>query len=164
MHMTPHQGLLKNYQSFPKPKTIKGADKGTFNTLGIGHLKLTTQVGGKSIDIQLMDMLHAPKITFTLISISWCDNAGYHTEFSHQKCVIKSATGKMLLQAPKIYGLYCLDNKIAKIKSIHALQLLKLIKDSGIFQKSPETFIETWHDFRHRARLHRRQDYLWCMY
>ena len=28
-HMTPHQNLLKNYQSFPRPRTIRGADKGT---------------------------------------------------------------------------------------------------------------------------------------
>ena len=50
-HMTPHQNHLKNYQGFPKPRTIRGADKGTFNALGTGHLKLTTQVGGKYIDI-----------------------------------------------------------------------------------------------------------------
>ena len=41
-HMTPHQNLLKNYQSFPKLRTIRGDDKSTFDTLGIGHLKLTT--------------------------------------------------------------------------------------------------------------------------
>ena len=67
--MTPHQGLLKNYQSFPKPKTIRGTDKGTSNALEIGHLKLTTWVGEKSIDIQLKDTLYAQKIAFTLISI-----------------------------------------------------------------------------------------------
>ena len=41
-HITPHQNLLKNYQSFPRPRTIRGADKGTFNALGIGDLKLMT--------------------------------------------------------------------------------------------------------------------------
>ena len=53
-------------------------------------------------DIHLKDTLYAPKIAFTLISISQCDDAGYHTEFAHQKCVIKSATGKVLLQAPNV--------------------------------------------------------------
>ena len=41
-HMTPHQNLLKNYQSFLKARTIGGADKHTFDALRIGHLKLTT--------------------------------------------------------------------------------------------------------------------------
>ena len=69
-HMTPHQNLLKNYQSFPKPRTIHAADKGTFDALGIGKLKLSTRVEGRSIDIQPKDTLYAPKIAFTLISIS----------------------------------------------------------------------------------------------
>ena len=69
-YMTLHQNMLKNYQSFPKLRTILAADKGTFNALEIEHLKLSTQVGGKLIDIQLKDTLYAPKITFTLILIS----------------------------------------------------------------------------------------------
>ena len=56
--MTPHQNLLKNYQNFQKPRTIRGADKGTFDALGIGDLKLTTRVEGKTIDIHLKDTLY----------------------------------------------------------------------------------------------------------
>ena len=65
-HMIPHQNLLKNYQSFPKPRTIRGANKGTFDALGTGHLKLTTRLGGKSIDIQLKDTLYTPKICYEI--------------------------------------------------------------------------------------------------
>ena len=67
------------------------------DALGTGNLKLSTRVEEKTIDIQLKDTLYAPKITFILISIGQCDNAGYCTEFSHQKCVIKSANSKTLL-------------------------------------------------------------------
>ena len=56
-YMTPHQGLLNSYQSFLKPKTLRGADKGTFDALGIRYLKLTNQVAGKSIDIQGLSQL-----------------------------------------------------------------------------------------------------------
>ena len=126
--MTPHQNLLKNYQNFPKPRTIRGADKGTFNALGIGNLKLMTRVEGKTIDIHLKDTLYAPKIAFTLISIGRCDDAGYHTEFAHQKCVIKSATGKVLLQAPKLYGLYRMDNKMSKHQSYQSFSAIEIHK------------------------------------
>ena len=40
-----------------------------FDALGTGHLKLSTRVGEKPIDIQLKDTLYAPKIAFTLILI-----------------------------------------------------------------------------------------------
>ena len=68
-HMTSHKNPLKNYQNFSKLRTIRGADKGTFDALGTGHLKLSTQVDERTIDIQLKDTLYAPKIAFTLISI-----------------------------------------------------------------------------------------------
>ena len=68
-HMTANKNLLKNYQNLPKLRTIRGADKGTFDALGTGHLKLSTQVDGRTIDIQIKDTLYAPKIAFTLISI-----------------------------------------------------------------------------------------------
>ena len=41
-HMNPYKNLLKIYQNFPKLRTIEGADKGTFNALWTGHLKLST--------------------------------------------------------------------------------------------------------------------------
>ena len=136
-HMTPHQNLLKNYQSFPKPRTIRGVDKGIFNALGIRHLKLTTLVGGRSINIQLKDTLYVPRIAFTLISISQCNDARYHTKFAHQKCVIKSAAGKTLLQGPKLYGLYHLDKELAKNQAYSCLTAMEIhIKLRHIFHKT----------------------------
>ena len=126
--MTPHKNLLNNYQTFSKPRSIRGADKGTFDALGTAHLKLSARVGEKPIDIQLKDTLYAQKITFTLISISQCDDTGYRTEFSHQKCVIKSANGKTLLQAPKLHGLYCLDNELAKNQAYQSLRAFDVHK------------------------------------
>ena len=41
-HMTLHKNLLNNYQTFSKPRSIRGADKGTFDALGTGHLKPST--------------------------------------------------------------------------------------------------------------------------
>ena len=130
-HMTPHKNLLKNYQTFSKLRSIRGADKGTFDALGTGHLKLSTQVGEKTIDIQLTDTLYAPKIAFTLISIGRCDDAGYHTAFSLQKCVIKSANGKTLLQAPKLHRLYHLDNELAKNQAYQYLMAFDVHKKLG---------------------------------
>ena len=63
----PHYAKVLNWEN---PITgARHALAGTFNALGTRHLKLTTQVGGKSINIQLKGMLYAPKIAFTLISI-----------------------------------------------------------------------------------------------
>ena len=125
--MTLHKNLLNNYQTFSKLRSIRGADKGMFDALWTGHFKLSTRVRKKPIDLQLKDTLYAPKITFTLISTGRCDDVGYRTEFSHQKCVIKSANGK----TPKLHGLYHLDNELAKNKAYQSLTAFDVHKKLG---------------------------------
>jgi GAG-pre-integrase domain len=57
----------------------------------------------------LNETLYAPSIAFTLISIGWCDDAGYQTQITYQKCAILSTAGTLLMQALKLGGLYRLD-------------------------------------------------------
>ena len=56
-HITPHKNLLKNYQSFPKPRIIHAANKASFNGLGIGTLVLLNNINGKMIDISLRNTI-----------------------------------------------------------------------------------------------------------
>ena len=79
----------------------------------------------------MKDTLYAPKIAVTLVSIGQCDDAGYRTEFSHQKCVIRSANGKTLLQAPKLHGLYRLDNELVKNRTYQSLTAFEVHKKLG---------------------------------
>ena len=89
-HMTSHKELLKNFSSVPSPRKIRAVDKETFDALGVGQMVVTTKFNGKPVKITLKDTLYAPQITFTLISIGRCDDAGYHAEFVHNKCIIKN--------------------------------------------------------------------------
>jgi hypothetical protein len=109
-HMTPHKNLLRDYQIFKMPKCISAANKGIFNGLGVGTMILPEQINGKN-KIILKDMLYAPDIAFTLISIRKCDNAGYKIIFAGQKCIIKNKKGTILLQAPKYHGGYRVDHQ-----------------------------------------------------
>ena len=56
-HMTPRQNLLKNYQSFPKLRTIRGADKGTFDALN--QFKILSMYASceKLIDLEVLSHL-----------------------------------------------------------------------------------------------------------
>jgi len=111
--MTFHKELLNFFLSFPSPKKIRAANKETFDALGVSQMVVTTKVKGKPVEITLKDTLYVPQITFTLISIGRCDNAGYHAEFVHNKCIIKTSKGRILLQAPKLHGLYRIDHEPA---------------------------------------------------
>ena len=86
--------------------------------------------------------------------------------FHIQKCVIRCANSKTLLQAPKLHGLYHLDNELVKNQTYQSLTAFDVHKKLGhtYILQSPKTFVEPQYDSRHRAQLHWRQDHLRCMY
>ena len=64
---------------------------------------------GKSITrIRLKDVLYAPKMGITLISISKLDVAGFAALFRDKRCQIFSEKRKKLGEVPLTKGLYCL--------------------------------------------------------
>ena len=110
-HMTSQKELLKNYLKISSPRKIWVTDRGTSMSLGVSLMILTTNINGKLVDINLKNTLYVPDIAFTLISIGRCNDASFHAEFTYKKCVIKFSAGKILLQAPKLHGLYRIDHE-----------------------------------------------------
>ena len=125
-------------------------DQGTFDALGSGLLVLSTRAHRKKVEIVLKETLYALSIAFTLISISRCDDAGYQTEFAHQKCIIKNSAGKILMQAPKLNGLYWLDHELANKTAYVCLSAMEIHDKNGAYiSKVTEGSAQTWHDIRH---------------
>jgi hypothetical protein len=54
----------------------------------------------------LKDVIHAPEMVFTLISISRLDDAGCCALFGNGTCALKGADGKFFAQVGKTGGLY----------------------------------------------------------
>ena len=125
-HMTPHKNLLADYKKFPKPRKVHVADKGTFEALGSGMLVMPIKIHGRDVNVMLKDMLYAPDIAFTLISIGKCDDAGYQTVFAQQKCIVKDSNGKTLFEAPKFHGLYRLDHEPAQAMACSCLPAVEI--------------------------------------
>ena len=97
---------------------------------------MLSRANEKMVEIILKETLYAPSITFTLISISRCDNAGYQTEFTHQKCIVKNSTVKILMKVPKLKGLHQLDHKLAQKTGYTCLSAIIIHKQWGIYPKS----------------------------
>jgi hypothetical protein len=98
---------------------------------------LPAHTSGKIEKIMLKNMLYAPDIVFTLISIGKCDDVGYKTTFASQKCIIQDKTGTILLQAPKYHRLYCVDHEPAEFTTCMCLDSFEMHKQLGhISQKS----------------------------
>src|SRR5882724_7744715 len=79
-HMTPHKDLLSNFISIA-PKPINAANQLTFRAIGRGDLTIHVPNNGQTSNIMLQDVLYAPDIGVTLVSIGLIDKAGYSVTF-----------------------------------------------------------------------------------
>lgn len=77
-HMSPYIDAFTDF-TFINPKPILAADSQTFNAIGKGTVHVTIPNGEESTVVQFRDVLYAPMIAFTLISLSRADSAGYTT-------------------------------------------------------------------------------------
>ena len=74
-HLSPSHERFVNFVSIP-PKPIQGADNGTFNVIGKGDLPIYLPNGSSRTHILLKDVLYAPSMCVTLVSISRLTQAG----------------------------------------------------------------------------------------
>jgi len=109
-HMTPYQHLLEDY-SPTTDKLINAANQQSFHAVSTGNLHITVPNGESTTPIMLKNMLYAPEIATTLVSIGHIDNAGYLTTFGDRICSIHNADNKCIGQVPMQNRLYHVDQQ-----------------------------------------------------
>jgi hypothetical protein len=108
-HMTPYRDLLENYMAII-PKSINAVNKHTFQAVGRGNLTAQVPNGGSATTIMLKDVLYAPDITVTLISVSRIDTTGYSALFEGGACTIRDRNQKVVGRILLYGGLYCVEH------------------------------------------------------
>jgi len=73
----------------PGPNTIKGIN-GNTKVLGIGDLTLTSPNGGELV---LRNVLHAPGLPYSLLSLGRLMTAGNTVSFNDPYCIVENSTG-----------------------------------------------------------------------
>src|SRR5215470_11771386 len=94
-HITPYRSKLINYMEIT-PKTISAAGDTTFEAIGRGDLKIKIPGTTNAMtEILLKDVLHAPRISLTLVSVSKIAASGSYVSFHLDECRIFN--GKKLI-------------------------------------------------------------------
>jgi hypothetical protein len=104
--MSSYRDLFQDFVNIV-PKPITTADKHTFEATGKGNIMITLPNGESNTRILLKDVLYAPKMGVTLVSISHLTAAGYAALFRANSCKIFSDMKKLLGEVPVSRGLYC---------------------------------------------------------
>ena len=103
-HMCPDRNMFVSFRE-TAPNRIQGASS-AFDSTGIGEILLEVPTEFGKSKLRLKNVLYAPKMNLTLISISKITNAGLLVTFFHNSCTISNSSGKILGVIPKRNGLY----------------------------------------------------------
>ncbi|KIK14931.1 hypothetical protein PISMIDRAFT_16919 [Pisolithus microcarpus 441] len=106
-HMSSYRNKFLDYKPII-PKPITTADSHTFHAIRKGDLMISIPNGTIRRNIRLKDVLYAPKMGITLVSVSKLDATGYATLFRDKKCQVFDSRKKKLGEIPMTNGLYCL--------------------------------------------------------
>jgi len=109
-HMSPYRHRFLNFKSI-SPHPIQAADKRTFDAIGRGDLPIEVPNGKTTTCILLTNVLYAPSMGATLVSISRLTRAGYAALFCGNMCRIFNQNKKQLGEVLVSGNLYRMKHK-----------------------------------------------------
>ena len=121
--MSPLRNCFVTYQEITL-RPITAADKRVFYVIGLGDIVIDVPNGESSTQITLKDVLHAPDMGATIVSISRIAKAGFSVCFEGQSCKIKDACNKVIGIIPASNnGLYKVDRVYAVVTAPERVDL-----------------------------------------
>jgi hypothetical protein len=98
-HMSPYQHRFETYWVIP-PRAIMATDKKMFYGVGIGDLRIKVPRGKSHSVVLLRDVLHAPDMGMTMVSIRCIAKAGCMVSFKGRSCNITGSSSKTIRTIP----------------------------------------------------------------
>jgi hypothetical protein len=108
-HMSPFCHRFITYHPI-EPRPITAANKRVFYAVRMGDLQIQVPNGESSSSVTLKDVLHAPDMALTIVSIGRITKSGCAVTFEDNVCRIKRG-GKIIGVVPaSVNGLYRIDH------------------------------------------------------
>ncbi len=104
-HMSGHHHRFINFTKI-ETKLIMAADKRSFSAIGKGDMLIDVPKGKGTHQIHLCDVLYAPSMGLTLVSIGKITDSGASVLFHGNVCRIHDSACVLLTEIPKEGGLY----------------------------------------------------------
>jgi len=104
-HYCPDRSKFRNYHPI-KGQNITTADSRHLKAQGSGDVYIELPNGSERTKSILKNVIHAPDMAFTLISVSKLDEANCSVIFNKGICTIKNHTGDTMAKIPRSDGLY----------------------------------------------------------
>jgi hypothetical protein len=108
LHFCPKRLKFETFEPIASA-LIRTADGRTFNGRGRGNVWISLPNGSTHTDVILRDTIYAPKMVFTLVSVSCLNNANGDVQFHGGMCTTSSPDGWVIGKVPHADRLYHLS-------------------------------------------------------
>ena len=123
-------------------QTIHTVNDGAIPACGVGDVSIELSNGSRKTKCILKDTIYAPKMAFTLISMSHLDHANCSTTFKGGQCIIRNPKGMLIATLPLSNGLY----RLTKTSSTNLSACANLTSAKMTIQEAHLKFGHIAHD------------------
>jgi hypothetical protein len=121
-----------SYSPLAPPIFLNTANQQRFPTIGHGTLVVQIPNGDTESELTLHGALHAPSISYTLVSITALDEEGYHTHIGAGHLDLTSPQGDQIGHIPRMQGrLYKVIHALDSANAVEPVLIMELHRHLG---------------------------------
>ena len=126
-HISPYKSDFTSYSPLTPPTFLNTANQQQFPAIGHGTLVVQVPNGGTMLELTLHRALHAPVVSYTLVSIAALDEEGYHTHIGAGHMELTSPQGERVGRIPRTSGhLYKVVHALDSANAVEPLSAMEL--------------------------------------
>ena len=131
-HISPYKSDFTSYAPLAPPIFLNTANQQRFPAIGRGTLVVQVPNGGTESELTLHGALHAPAVSYTLVSIAALDEEGYHTHIGAGHLDLTSPQGNRIGHIPRTQGrLYKVVHALDSANAVEPVSIMELHRQLG---------------------------------
>lgn len=131
-HISPYKSDFTSYAPLAPPVFLNTANQQRFPAVGRGTLAVQMPNEGAESELTLHGALHAPAVSYTLVSIAALDEEGYHTHIGAGHLELTSPQGERIGRIPRTQGrLYKVVHAQDSANAVEPVSVMELHRRLG---------------------------------
>ncbi len=131
-HISPYKSAFSSYTTLDPPIYLNAANQQKFPAIGVGSLAIHAPNGGSQSTIVLSEVLHAPTVGYTLVSLGALDQKGYHTSIGSGHLDLFGPGGHRVARIPRTArGLYRITHPGESAHAVETISVMELHRRLG---------------------------------
>ncbi len=126
-HISPYKSDFTSYSPLTPPVFLNAANQQKFPAIGRGTLVVQVPNEGTESELTLHGALHAPAVSYILVSIAALDEEGYHAHIGAGHLELTSPQGERVGRIPRMSGrLYKVMHVLDSANAVEPMSVMEL--------------------------------------